>query len=255
MMTELTKRRVRSIYKLVRIGKVYTLVVHAVNEEKGFIDLSKKRVDATEEERQAYDDKFNNAKALNSIIRHISSQTYPATKSKKKKKNDEKQYTGKPYSMEEIYEMFGFDMIEKYDEGVKLFKMAATDPDQFLKTCNIPEELHDLVIRNLKRKLAPTICRIRADVEATCFARAGVDALKAAFKAGLALASEEFPLEMTLLAPPNYIIICATLDKEEGILRVKKAIEAIAATLVKEGGNLKVIRAPSVADDLAEEGD
>merc|ERR550532_4011411 len=50
-MTELTKRRVRSIYKLVRIGKIYTLVVLGVNEEKGFIDLSKKRVDATTEER------------------------------------------------------------------------------------------------------------------------------------------------------------------------------------------------------------
>merc|ERR1712173_186646 len=119
MMSELSSRRVRSIYKLVRIGKIYTLMVHAVNEEKGFIDLSKKRVEATPEERQAYDDKFNNAKALNSIIRHISSQTYPATKSKKNKK-DEKPYTGRPYSMEEIYEMFGFDMIEKYDEGVKL---------------------------------------------------------------------------------------------------------------------------------------
>merc|ERR550539_335940 len=75
MMTELTKRRVRSIYKLVRIGKVYTLVVHAVNEEKGFIDLSKKRVDATPAEKQHYENKYNNAKSLNSIIRHISSQT------------------------------------------------------------------------------------------------------------------------------------------------------------------------------------
>merc|ERR1719319_19885 len=98
MMTELTKRRVRSIYKLVRIGKVYTLVVHAVNEEKGFIDLSKKRVDATPEEKQAYADKYNNAKALNSIIRHISSQTYPEmTSQKNKKKADETPYTGEPH--------------------------------------------------------------------------------------------------------------------------------------------------------------
>merc|ERR1719509_490973 len=86
MMTELTKRRVRSIYKLVRIGKVYTLVVHAVNEEKGFIDLSKKRVDATEEERQAYDDKFNNAKALNSIIRQYQARHTPLQNLKRRKK-------------------------------------------------------------------------------------------------------------------------------------------------------------------------
>merc|ERR1719461_418344 len=98
-MSELSSRRVRSIYKLVRIGKIYTLVVHAVNEEKGFIDLSKKRVDATKEERKAYDDKFNNAKALNSIIRHISSQTYPSTQSKKKKKR-----TRKALHREELYD-------------------------------------------------------------------------------------------------------------------------------------------------------
>merc|ERR1719436_893496 len=73
-MSELSSRRIRSVYKLIRIGKIYTLVVHAVNEEKGFIDLSKKRVDATPEEKKLYADKYNNAKALNSITRHISSQ-------------------------------------------------------------------------------------------------------------------------------------------------------------------------------------
>merc|ERR1719461_1228227 len=100
-MSENSRRRVRSIYKLVRIGKVYTLVVHGVNEEKGFIDLSKRRLDATPEERQAYDDKYNNAKALNSIIRHISSQTYAVTSAKqKKKKNKDKEYEGKEWTME-----------------------------------------------------------------------------------------------------------------------------------------------------------
>merc|ERR1719336_3673503 len=74
-MSEISRRRVRSIYKLVRIGKVYMLVVHGVNEEKGFIDLSKRRLDATPEERQAYDDKYNNAKALNSIISYVASRT------------------------------------------------------------------------------------------------------------------------------------------------------------------------------------
>merc|ERR1719150_2022033 len=53
-MSELSSRRVRSIYKLVRIGKIYTLNVLGVNKEKGFIDLSKKRMDATPEEREIY---------------------------------------------------------------------------------------------------------------------------------------------------------------------------------------------------------
>jgi len=225
--SELSSRRMRSIYKLVRIGKVYTLVVLAVNREKGFIDLSKKRLDATPEERLKYDNGYNNAKALNSIISYVSSRTQA----------DEKMTS---YTMEELYKMFGYEMLEQYETGNNLFKLVAKNPDQFLERIKIPEDIRELVISNLRRKLKAQVVKIRADVEVTCEARAGIDAIKEAFKVALEMSTKEFPVHITLIGTPLYMVVCNTLDKEEGIVRVQKAVEIIRKEVEERGGRLEI---------------
>jgi len=171
-------RRRRSIYKLFSIGKVYTLVILGVNREKGFIDLSKKRLDdATPEERLKYDNRYNNAKALNSIISYVASRTQA-----------DPNMTS--CSMENLYKMFGFGMLEQYETGNNLFTLAAKKPDKFLERIQIPED-----IRELRRKLTPQVVKIRADVAVTCEARTGIDAIKEAFNAALEMSSEEYPIK------------------------------------------------------------
>jgi len=177
MISELSSRRVRSIYKLIRIGKVYTLVVLGVNREKGFIDLSKMRLDATPEERLKYDNRYNNAKALNSIISYVASRTQA-----------DPNMTS--CSMENLYKMFGFGMLEQYETGNNLFTLAAKKPDKFLERIQIPED-----IREPRRKLTPQVVKIRADVAVTCEARTGIDAIKEAFNAALEMSSEEYPIK------------------------------------------------------------
>jgi len=227
MISELSSRRVRSIYKLVRIGKVYTLVVLGVNRNKGFIDLSKKRLDATPEERLKYDNRYNNAKALNSIISYVASRTQADPKMTS-------------CSMEDLYKMFGFEMLDQYETGNNLFKLAAKNPDQFLERIKIPEDIRELVISNLRRKLTPQVVKIRADVGVTCEAGAGIDAIKEAFNAALETSSEEYPIKITLIGTPLYMVVCSTLDKEEGIIRVKKAIKIIQEEIEKRGGRLEI---------------
>jgi len=227
MISELSSRRVRSIYKLVRIGKVYTLVVLGVNREKGFIDLSKKRLDATPEERLKYDNRYNNAKALNSIISYVASRTQA-----------DPDMTS--CSMEDLYKMFGFEMLEQYETGNNLFKLAAKNPDQFLERIKIPEDIRELVMANLKRKLTPQVVKIRGDVGVTCEARAGIDAIKESFKAALAVSTKEYPIRITLIGTPLYMVVCSTLDKEEGVIRVKKAIQIIRKQIEERGGRLEI---------------
>jgi len=227
MISELSSRRVRSIYKLVRIGKVYTLVVLGVNREKGFIDLSKKRLDATPDERLKYDNRYNNAKALNSIISYVASRTQA-----------DPNMTS--CSMEDLYKMFGFEMLEQYETGNNLFKLAAKNPDQFLERIKIPEDIRELVMSNLKRKLTPQVVKIRGDVGVTCESRAGIDAIKESFKAALEVSTKEFPIRITLIGTPLYMVVCSTLDKEEGVIRVKKAIQIIREQIEERGGRLEI---------------
>jgi translation initiation factor 2 subunit 1 len=69
LLSELSRRRIRSINKLIRIGKSECVVVIRVDSEKGYIDLSKRRV--LPEDIIACEDKYAKAKAVNSILRHV----------------------------------------------------------------------------------------------------------------------------------------------------------------------------------------
>ncbi len=51
LLSELSRRRIRSINKLIRVGRTETVVVIRVDKDKGYIDLSKRRVSPEDIER------------------------------------------------------------------------------------------------------------------------------------------------------------------------------------------------------------
>ena len=66
---------------------------------------------------------------------------------------------------------------------------------------------------------------VSADVEVSCYAYEGIDAVKSALKAGLQQSTEEMPLDIRLIAPPQYVITTTTLDRTEGIAKLNTAIQ------------------------------
>lgn len=69
LLSELSRRRIRSINKLIRVGKTEPVVVIRVDQFKGYIDLSKRRVSPEDVEKCT--ERFAKAKAVNSILRHV----------------------------------------------------------------------------------------------------------------------------------------------------------------------------------------
>merc|ERR1712066_661533 len=69
LLSELSRRRIRSINKLIRVGRTECVVVIRVDKDKGYIDLSKRRV--SPEEIAKCEDKYAKAKCVNSILRHV----------------------------------------------------------------------------------------------------------------------------------------------------------------------------------------
>ncbi|OTF72990.1 hypothetical protein BLA29_014996 [Euroglyphus maynei] len=63
LLSELSRRRIRSINKLIRVGRSECVVVIRVDRDKGYIDLSKRRV--SPEDIIRCEEKFANAKAVN----------------------------------------------------------------------------------------------------------------------------------------------------------------------------------------------
>lgn len=83
------------------------------------------------------------------------------------------------------------------------------DP-KILAECGLDDNTKEVLLNNIQRKLTSQAVKIRADIECACYEYEGIDAVKAALKAGLALSTEEMPIKINLIAPPlygKYIII------------------------------------------------
>merc|ERR1712134_62276 len=92
LLSELSRRRIRSINKLIRVNRNEVVMVLRVDKEKGYIDLSKRRVSA--EDVAKCEERYNKAKAVHRVMRHVADRQ------------------GK--RLEELYEMVGWPLYRKY---------------------------------------------------------------------------------------------------------------------------------------------
>jgi translation initiation factor 2 subunit 1 len=215
LLSELSRRRIRSINKLIRVGRNEIVVVIRVDKEKGYIDLSKRRV--SPEEILKCEEKFARGKTVNSILRHTAEVLKMTT--------DEE--------FEELYERTAWRIDEKFRRpgySFEVFKQAVTDPT-VLVDCDITDEQREILLTNIKRRLTPQAVKCRADIEVSCYNYEGIDAIKTALRAGLALSTEDKPVKINLIAPPVYVCTSTCLDRDEGLVLLKEVIEKIQVSI------------------------
>ena len=63
-------------------------------------------------------------------------------------------------------------------------------------------------------KLTQQAVKIRADIEVSCYAYEGIDAVKDALRAGIACSTDDVPIKINLIAPPLYVMTTSTAEKE-----------------------------------------
>lgn len=222
LLSELSRRRIRSIQKLIRVGKNEVAVVLRVDKEKGYIDLSKRRVSA--EDIVKCDDRYNKSKAVHSILRHCA-----------------EKYN---FSLEKLYQTIGWPLLRKYGHAYDAFKLSITDPTIFDEVEAPSKEVLEELKVYISRRLTPQAIKVRADVEVSCFSYEGIDAIKAALKAAEAESTEQMQVKAKLVAAPLYVISTQALDKNQGVALLEKAIEKVAASIEAAGGNIKITMAP-----------
>lgn len=88
-------------------------------------------------------------------------------------------------------------------ENIFMNTIVFRDPS-ILAECGLDEHTKEVLLNNIKRKLTSQAVKIRADVEVACYGYEGIDAVKTALKAGLALSTDELPIKINLIAPPLY---------------------------------------------------
>lgn len=236
LLSELSRRRIRSINKLIRVGRNEVAMVLRVDKDKGYIDLSKRRV--SPEDVAACEDKFNKAKAVHGVLRHLAER--------------------RKFHLEDLYERIAWPLYKKYGHAYDAFKIALVEDsssnveeDPFT-SLDVPADVIDELKAYIRRRLAPQPIKIRADVEVSCFTYDGIDAIRDALFAGIAVGTENSPIKIRLIAPPIYVLSTMTLDKEVGIALLQKSIDAILEKISVKGGKMDVKMAPK-AVSLKEE--
>ena len=73
LFSELSRRRIRSVNSLIRVGRIEPVMVLRVDRDKGYIDLSKRRV--SEEDIARCEERYNKSKLVHSIMRHVAETT------------------------------------------------------------------------------------------------------------------------------------------------------------------------------------
>ncbi|XP_060078780.1 eukaryotic translation initiation factor 2 subunit 1-like [Ylistrum balloti] len=237
LLSELSRRRIRSINKLIRVGRSECVVVIRVDKDKGYIDLSKRRV--SQEEVAKCEEKFAKAKAVNSILRHVG----------------ELLEYGSEEQLEDLYKKTAWYFDDKYKKpgsSYEAFKHAVTNPE-ILDECNIDDETKGVLLENIRRRLTPQAVKIRADLEVACTNYEGVDAVKRALKKGLELTSEAMPIKINLIAPPLYVMTTQTLERSDGLAMLNKALDAIKQNIEEAGGVFNIQKQPRVVSDIDEQ--
>jgi len=227
LLSELSRRRIRSINKLIRVGRQEVVVVLRVDKEKGYIDLSKRRV--SPEDLAKCEEKYNKSKAVHSIMRHVSETCR--------------------VRLIDLYEKFGWDLYRKYGHAYTAFKLIVTDPDAVLGAYEISDEVKAALLKNITRRLTPQALKIRADLEVTCFSYEGIDAIKEGLRAAEALSTPEHKITIKLVAPPQYVMMTHSSDKEEGIKILQDALDALTAIIKSKDGDVNVNKAPRAVSE------
>ena len=187
LLSELTRRRIRSVSKLIKVGRIEPVMVLRVDKEKGYIDLSKRRV--SPEDVAACEEKYNKSKMVHSIVRHTA-ETTPAT-------------------LGDLYEHMAWPLAAKYGHCFEAFKHMVGDPDKVLDELKKPDgtpavdaTVKNALVKDIRRRMTPQPLKIRADVELTCFAYDGVLHIKEAMRAAEAVSTEECKVKISLVASP-----------------------------------------------------
>jgi len=221
LLSELSKRRIRSVSKLLRVGRTEICMVLRADHDKGYIDLSKRRVDP--EDAKLKDEAFAKAKAVHGIMRHVAGL------------HDVK--------VEELCKKVSWPLYKKYADAHEAFRRHINEEIDMWKDVDFTQPGEDLsdkmdklkedIETDLRRRLVTQALRMRAKVEVSCSEFEGIDAIKAALLKGLEASTEECEVKVKLIAHPLFMLNCTCKEKKLGFETLEKAIKLIEESITE----------------------
>merc|ERR1712137_242147 len=231
--SEVSRKRIRSIHKHLRIGKQDVMQVLRVDKEKGYIDLSKKYV--TENDINAATIRYQKSKTVHSIMKNTA------------------RNCGIP--LIELLQKVAWPLYDKHgeeeeeEEGEEKHALdglqAILLDESLLDEYELEPAVKECLIKDIKHRLAEQPLKIQAQIEVTCFKTEGILSIKEALMKGKQYAEENnLKLEIQLMSTPVYRLLTQCTDKTQGTEVITKAMQEIEETIKSTGGNFTIKEPP-----------
>jgi len=215
-----------NVHRVMRIGKQEVVRVMRVDREKGYIDLSKKKVHKQEELDTL--DKFAKAKTVNSIMRTLSESL--------------------KIDIEQVFKKIAWPLYRKTPQPLQIL-IHAMDDESVLKDLDLDEAMKAKLMSEIRRRFQPARVKIMSTFEVSINDFDGVNILKEALLAGQNKSSPDFKIEVTILGAPVYLMSVETDKKTEGTALIASALDEIRLFIEGKKGQFKVKEAPKVVGD------
>lgn len=234
LLSELSKRRIRSVAKLLRVGRTEICMVLRVDQEKGYVDLSKRRVEP--EDATAKEESFARAKAVHGIMRHVA-QTHDIP-------------------VNDLCVKASWPLHKKYTDAFEAYKKHINEEINLWEEIDFSQPGDDLthladkikedIETNLKRRLIQQTVRLRAKVDCSCNEYEGIDAVRDALFEGMKASKEECEVKINLVAHPNFVLTCVCKEKALGLSALDEACDRIKACIEEKGGEYALRSKPEI---------
>jgi translation initiation factor 2 subunit 1 len=86
--------------------------------------------------------------------------------------------------------------------------------------------------------------KVRSDFELTCYSSEGIEAIKAALRAGEACSTERCAIKVKLISSPLYTAIMTTHQKQDGIILMNDALRRIHEEIASRKGEFRIKSQP-----------
>ncbi|PIN79868.1 translation initiation factor IF-2 subunit alpha [Candidatus Woesearchaeota archaeon CG10_big_fil_rev_8_21_14_0_10_34_8] len=215
--SEVSPGRIRNIRDFVKEGKVVVCQVLRINQERGYIDLSLRRVNDNQRRKKV--DQLKQEQKAEKIIEFVA-----------------KELKKKP---EAVYEEI-FGIVSKHYPFLHLLFQDIVKDEMTLEEVGIPAEYQKLLEEVIRQRIKPQEVFVGGKLAVRSYAPDGIEIIKNALQKGIDAGKEQ--VKLRYLGGGSFNLVVKSEDYKDAEKVLKDILEAVEKEVPKGKGVVEFIR-------------
>lgn len=202
--SQFTRKRVRSIKKIVNVGQEHALQVIGVDTEKGYVDLSKKNV--SEEDSDSCKERYVQERKTHNILTRIAQVNET--------------------SLFDVYDKCGWQLCDHFHKNMyEVFELMSDIGGNVFSSCecDVSDKIQSDLVELVQKTFVKTERRFEKPFQLMSTAENGVEIIKECL---MSLEGNE-DVHVELIGSPNYKVVVMAFGEKKAEERLEAALDQI----------------------------